>query len=1378
MIGPQGKRFVGLLGAAMIVSLAAFWIGGNPLRGAAQSMVRGATRSPHGALKIACENCHTSTSWRPLRPAPDFQHHETRFPLRGLHQRVACRNCHSSLDFQKAGSRCADCHADIHVRKLGAACETCHSPRGWKADVQAVRDHQNRFPLLGAHAAVECDSCHRGAAVGQFSGLSTECTSCHYKDYQSTKALNHAAANLPTSCQGCHDMNTWHNAIFDHNVKTRFPLTGSHSGIQCVSCHAGGHFSGLPQNCFSCHQSNYSNIKNPDHVAGGFSQDCTNCHQTASWKGGKFDHAASRFPLTGGHTTASCLSCHAGGAYSGTSTACRSCHSSDYANTKNPEHAAAGFPQDCTLCHTPAQWKGAKFDHATTRFQLAGAHASVACQSCHTGNNYQGTSTACSSCHSSDYGKSRNPDHTAAGFSLDCTLCHSPVQWKGAKFDHNATRFPITGGHASTQCQQCHASGIYRGTSTACVSCHLNDFNKTTNLNHVNAGFSQECTSCHTTAQWQGAVFDHGSTRFPLTGGHRSTSCQQCHSSGVYRGTSTACATCHLADFNKTADPSHTAAGFSQDCSLCHITAQWEGAKFDHNSTRFPLKGSHAPATCQRCHSTSIYRGTSSACASCHLDDFEQTTTPNHVSAGFGQDCSICHDPIQWKGAAFNHGATQFALTGAHATATCLRCHANGVYRGTPTPCVSCHLTNFNGTTNPNHPAAGFSQTCTQCHNTTQWKGAAFNHGSTKFPLTGAHTSTTCLRCHTNGTYAGTATTCVSCHLSNFNGTANPNHAAAGFPQDCTVCHTTVQWKGAVFNHGATQFALTGAHLTATCLRCHANGVYRGTPTPCVSCHLTNLNGTTNPNHAAAGFSQTCTQCHNTTQWKGAAFNHGSTRFSLTGAHTSATCLQCHTNGTYAGTATTCVSCHLAKFNGTTNPNHAAAGFPQDCTVCHTTVQWKGAVFNHGATQFALTGAHLTATCQRCHANGVYHGTPTPCVSCHLTNFNGTTNPNHAAAGFSQTCTQCHNTIQWKGAAYNHSATRFPLTGAHTSATCLQCHTNGTYAGTATTCVSCHLSNFNGTANPNHASAGFPQDCTVCHTTVRWTGAAFNHNTTRFLLTGAHTSVQCILCHQAGRFAGTPTACSACHLATYNRTANPNHAAAGFPQDCSLCHATNTWLGGQYNHSATRFPITGAHTGLPCIQCHASGQYATLATTCVSCHLSRYQTATNPNHVTAGFPQDCTICHTTTAFRPSSFNHGTTAFPLTGAHTTVVCSNCHIAGVYKGTPPACYSCHQQQYTSVTSPNHAAAGFPTTCATCHTTTTWSGATFSHKFPIYSGRHTNIACSVCHTNSSNYAVFSCFGCHQHDKTETDSHHRSISGYVYNSTNCYACHPNGRN
>jgi hypothetical protein len=301
------------------------------------------------------------------------------------------------------------------------------------------------------------------------------------------------------------------------------------------------------------------------------------------------------------------------------------------------------------------------------------------------------------------------------------------------------------------------------------------------------------------------------------------------------------------------------------------------------------------------------------------------------------------------------------------------------------------------------------------------------------------------------------------------------------------TCHTTTTWAGAVFNHNNTQFPLTGAHLATTCQACHADGVFKGKPTACVACHQTDFNGTTNPPHQAAGFPTTCTDCHTTTTWTGSAFNHSNTQFPLTGAHLAATCQSCHADGVYKGKPTACVTCHQTDYNGTTNPPHQAAGFSTTCATCHTTTVWTGAVFNHSNTQFPLTGAHVAATCQACHADGVYKGKPTTCISCHQTDYTGTTNPNHQAAQFPTTCASCHTTTQWLGATFDHDGPFFPIySGTHRGRwnTCSDCHTNAAnYA--VFTCLSCHPHSDKAKTDADHrGEAGYQyasQACYSCH---------------------------------------------------------------------------------------------------------------------------------------------------------------------------------------------------------------------------------------------------------------------------------------------------------
>ncbi|MEZ5391384.1 MAG: hypothetical protein R2724_00580 [Bryobacterales bacterium] len=52
-----------------------------------------------------------------------------------------------------------------------------------------------------------------------------------------------------------------------------------------------------------------------------------------------------------------------------------------------------------------------------------------------------------------------------------------------------------------------------------------------------------------------------------------------------------------------------------------------------------------------------------------------------------------------------------------------------------------------------------------------------------------------------------------------------------------------------------------------------------------------------------------------------------------------------------------------------------------------------------------------------------------------------------------------------------------------------------------------HLDDFNATTDPDHAAAGFPQTLRVLPYDSAVDRPVFDHNTTNFPLTGAHTSV-------------------------------------------------------------------------------------------------------------------------------------------------------------------------------------------------------------------------------------------------------------------------------
>jgi hypothetical protein len=246
-----------------------------------------------------------------------------------------------------------------------------------------------------------------------------------------------------------------------------------------------------------------------------------------------------------------------------------------------------------------------------------------------------------------------------------------------------------------------------------------------------------------------------------------------------------------------------------------------------------------------------------------------------------------------------------------------------------------------------------------------------------------------------------------------------------------------------------------------------------------------------------------------------------------------------------------------------------------------------------------------------------------------------------------------------------------------------------------------------------------------------------------------------------------------------------NHIAAAFPTTCANCHDTVNWMDGTFNHTTTGFPLTGSHTVPPrlCTDCHTNNNYALNSTLCYSCHQKDYSGTTNPAHASAGFPTTCELCHDTTVWTDSTFNHNNTTFPLTGSHLVPprVCTDCHVNNNYTTLPITCVGCHQTDYNNTTNPGHKAQPqfFPTTCQNCHNTTAWTGATFNHTqyspFPTNHGNANNV-CSTCHTNSNDYSVFQCTGCHGGNNSNNFQHDH-VSGYVYNSINCYQCHQNGQ-
>jgi hypothetical protein len=227
------------------------------------------------------------------------------------------------------------------------------------------------------------------------------------------------------------------------------------------------------------------------------------------------------------------------------------------------------------------------------------------------------------------------------------------------------------------------------------------------------------------------------------------------------------------------------------------------------------------------------------------------------------------------------------------------------------------------------------------------------------------------------------------------------------------------------------------------------------------------------------------------------------------------------------------------------------------------------------------------------------------------------------------------------------------------------------------------------TTSPSHVAAGFPTSCEECHTINGWRPATFDHDQTRFPLTGTHLQLDCARCHEGGRYQGTPTDCFACHQADYRGTTDPNHQSAGFPTQCDACHSTTAWRPANFDHNRPRFPLTGAHTRVDCSRCHEGGRYQGTPTNCYACHRTDYSGTTDPNHQSSGFPTQCEACHTTRAWRPASFNHDGRYFPIySGSHRGkwTDCSDCHVSpGNYRAFE--CIRCHEHSNRAEVDEDH-------------------------------------------------------------------------------------------
>lgn len=636
---------------------------------------------------------------------------------------------------------------------------------------------------------------------------------------------------------------------------------------------------------------------------------------------------------------------------------------------------------------------------------LAKPHAalegSLKCAQCHAGKKEE-MAQACLSCHKEIAALSREDRgfHTRDKVA-ECASCHPDhagrdfdmVSWPGGsaeRFDHRRAGWALEQSHATTRCADCHApknrvsrvvalapskGGRWTGLETGCVACHED----------VHRGqLERACTSCHDAGKWTAAPrFDHERTRYPLTGAHDSVTCNGCHlpkkgatvtlaSSGkpqpVYRNLPFAeCSSCH-------ADP-HTGK-FGAKCASCHVTGSFrkiDKSSFDHDRTRYPLRGDHQVVACAKCHAPGEAgkKPPFAQCVDCHRQDPHAGTA---TLAGAKVDCAACHKVDGWAPATMtlaDHARSRYPLEGRHQSVKCGACHqqrpagvANVAALGTAGvqlrpafgACRDCHADDHGGQL----ATRADKGACGSCHTVAGWAPATFGrpaHATLRLALDGKHADAKCAACHgadrkdlpafPNVAALGRARVavtldraeCTSCHVDVHDGRYDKGPQAV--KGGCAACHDARAFRPSTMTpaaHAKDVFPLEGGHRATPCVACHADLEGRGAPggflllarqpargsltlavpkRACVDCHAKASPHGDQFAHRKDGGA--CQGCHSAAAFAPAdRFDHEKDAgFSLAGAHAKVACAKCHVPASadarrvlYRPLSSKCESCH------------------------------------------------------------------------------------------------------------------------------------------------------------------------------------------------------------------------------------------------------------------------------------------------------------------------------------------------------------------------------------------------------------------------------------------------------------------------------------
>ncbi len=742
------------------------------------------------------------------------------------------------------------------------------------------------------------------------------------------------------------------------------------------------------------------------------------------------------------------------------------------------------------------------------------------------------------------------------------------------------------------------------GSSPGKLSMSHSSLDKADNCNdcHVNGSkalSNDKCLGCH----------DHSDLRGRIASG------KGFHASSLVKGK--ACESCHL---------EHKGVGYD--------IMGWKNisggeAKFNHDTTGWPLKGKHAASKCEDCHKSRnrqglrTYLGQDRLCGSCHKDDQPHGFERKEMMA-----CERCHGESVWKPAKsnqdFDHDDrkdAQMPLLGSHKDVSCAKCHAKSKFNLPFAKPDACGNSGCHDSPHTNHL---FNKTsCELCHSPTfkTLKQQNFDHDErTKFDLGQAHNKMKCYECHTKAVgEAKPSGACEQCHAKD-NKHGN-RFSEFGEPSKCGVCHPSVNWKPSAFNHTKNgNFALSGKHAQVNCRACHrgkgpAEFEKLGPKEECMGCHQHKVV------HDKKFKNGQCLECHfkpGTIEVKRedmVKVYHGPrSNFPLLKAHKTVACAECHPGGKFTPPPSKeCGDqCHKDSLH--------KGSLGEECSRCHVSGTWAGLAFTHDEdTKWPLKGEHKKNKCEDCHPTREFTGTPKNCSAqgCHA-------DDDVHKGRLGDKCERCH--LETGDNKFNHNTmSKFSLDGKHLNVRCSDCHPSQTFKPRPSNCAGCH-------PEPNIHKGQYGAECEQCHNTKTFTDIKPLHDVGDFSLSGAHNNIACERCHRDNRpLQGAGNMCINCHRQDdiHNNSLSPR---------CGECHTQWSFAPARFDHTRVGCNMVGLHRTLPCADCHKTGNYTAVAATCVSCH--RDDALRNVNLSPAHNGQSCTGCHTMSSWKMAAGSFG------------------------------------------------------------------------------------------------------------------------------------------